>query len=110
MMRKSFVALSIVISANSATTYAPLSTFAKQETPAYAEWGKLAIEETSVKYPNAEIVDYLHEGSESIGNSTIEKFKLWLKDGKHEFGVLVRITYITNTKKVTNIELRETSR
>jgi hypothetical protein len=52
----------------------------------------------------------LHEGSESKHDSTIEKFKLWLKDGDNEFGVFVRIEYTTATEKVVSIELEETSR
>ena len=60
--------------------------------------------------PNANIIDYLHEGSETKGNSTIEKFKLWLKDGEKEFGVFVRIEYTTQTEAVVKIDLQETSR
>ena len=59
---------------------------------------------------DATIIDYLHEGSESKGDSTIEKFKLWLKDGDHEFGVFVRIEYISATEEVVVINFQETSR
>jgi len=94
------------------TTATELSTLAhtKQETPSYAKWGRVAMQETQTKYPNAKIIDYLHEGSESKGDSTIEKFKLWLKEPEKEYGVLVRIEFNTETEKVVNITFEETSK
>ncbi len=109
-MRKIIIALGVLTTVNSAPTHIPTVTHSQPEIPSYAKWGKLAIKETQSKYPNANIVDYLHEGSESIEDSTIEKFKLWLKEGDNEFGVFVRIKYITETEKVVTIELEETSR
>ncbi|HAU34469.1 MAG TPA: hypothetical protein DCW76_09100, partial [Lysinibacillus sp.] len=41
------------------------------------------------------------------GASTIEKFKLWLKQPDKEFGVHVRISYLTSTQEVEKIELQE---
>ena len=108
-MRKTFIALGILITVYSAPTFIPTSTHAQPEFPSYAKWGELAIKETQSKYPNANIIDYLHEGSESKEDSTIEKFKLWLKDGDNEFGVLVRIEYTTETKNVVSIKFEETS-
>jgi hypothetical protein len=109
-MRKIFIVLGVLIAVNAAPTHVSTIALAQQEVPAYAKWGRLAIKETQSKYPNANIIDYLHEGSESKEDSTIEKFKLWLKDGDNEFGVFVRIEYTTETEKVVNIELKETSR
>lgn len=109
-MRKTFIALGIFITVNSTPTHIPNIAHAQQEIPDYAKWGKLAIKETQSKYPNANIIDYLHEGSESKENTTIEKFKLWLKDGDNEFGVFVRIEYTTKTEKVVNIDFQETTR
>ncbi|WP_438318929.1 DUF3889 domain-containing protein [Sporosarcina sp. FA9] len=43
-------------------------------------------------------------------HSVIEKFKLWLRDGDHEFGVFVRIEYSTETEKVMNIQFKETAK
>ncbi len=54
-------------------------TYALQEIPAQAQWGKVAIKETQAKYTQAKIIDYLHVGSEVNEDSTIEKYKLWLK-------------------------------
>jgi len=109
-MRKIIIALGVFTTVNSAATLIPTVAHSQPEIPAYAKWGKLAIKETQSKYPNANIVDYLHEGSELIEDSTIEKFKLWLKDGDNEFGVFVRIEYTTITEKVVTIELEEASR
>ncbi|MBH9787837.1 DUF3889 domain-containing protein, partial [Clostridioides difficile] len=52
---------------------------------------------------------YLHEGKEVHGASTIEKFKLWLKQPDKEFGVYVRISYQSATQKVEKIELQEST-
>jgi len=109
-LRKTFIALGIFTLVSSAPTDIPTIAHAQEEIPAYAKWGKLAIKETQSKYPNANIIDYLHEGSESNGDSTIQKFKLWLKDGDNEFGVVVRIEYTTETEKVVTIEFEETSK
>lgn len=109
-MRKKLIALGLFTFVNLTPTQIQLLTHAQQVVPAYAKWGKLAVEETHAKYPHANIIDYLHEGSEFKGDSTIEKFKLWLKDDDHEFGVFVRIEYTTATEKVVNIEFQETSR
>lgn len=100
----------IFVAFNSAPTQFSIFAHAQPETPSYAKWGTLAMKETQSKYPNANIIDYLHEGSESKGDSTIEKFKLWLREGDKEFGVFVRIEYTTETEKVVNIEFEETSR
>lgn len=78
-MRKTFLALGIFTIVNAAPTLVPTIAHAQQEIPAYAKWGRLAMQETQSKYPHASIIDYLHEGSEVKADSTIEKFKLWLK-------------------------------
>ena len=110
MMLKTFIAVGILLTVNSAPSYIPPVVPAQLEAPAYAKWGTLAINETKSKYPNASIIDYLHEGREYKEDSTIEKFKLWLKDGDHEFGVFVRIEFTTDTEEVINIKMQETSR
>lgn len=115
-MRKTFTLIGtallalIFVAFNSVPTQSSTFAHAQPETPSYAKWGTLAMKETQSKYPNANIIDYLHEGSESKGDSTIEKFKLWLKEGDKEFGVFVRIEYTTATEIVVNIEFEETSR
>jgi len=107
VMRKIFIALGIFMLVNVATIHIPMNPHAQQVIPAYAKWGKLAIKETESKYPKARIIDYLHEGSESQKDFTIEKFKLWVKEDDNEFAVFVRIKYRTETEQVITIELSE---
>ena len=109
-MRKTFIALGIFVIVSSVLNHVPTTAHKQQETPSYAKWGQLAMKETQAKYPSANIIDYLYEGRETKGDSTIEKFKLWLKEGENEFGVFVRIEYTTATEKVVHIEFEETSR
>lgn len=106
-MKKIVIALGITASTLSVTTHIPTIAPAQQEIPAYAKWGQLAIKETQSKYPNARVIDYLHEGSETKENNTIEKFRLWLKDDTKEFGVSVKIEFITDTHEVINIKMEE---
>ncbi|AJK88413.1 MULTISPECIES: DUF3889 domain-containing protein [Lysinibacillus] len=103
-MKKVYVMLGLLFAV---PLHIPEMVLAQQETPAYAKWGKMAVEEVKGKYPHAKIVDYLHEGKEVHGASTIEKFKLWLKQPDKEFGVHVRISYLTSTQEVEKIELQE---
>ena len=105
-MKNIFLAIGILLTISTATTH----TYAQQEVPAYAKWGKIAIRGTKIKYPEAKIIDYSHEGRESKEDSTIERFKLWLKDENHEFGVFVTIMYKTQTEELVQIELEETAR
>lgn len=109
-MRKILITLGTLMITGLTSTYPLAETLAQLEVPAYAKWGKLAMKETQSKYPNAKIIDYLHEYSESKDGSTTEKFKLWLKEDEKEFGVFIKITYITETEKVVNIEFQETTR
>jgi len=107
-MRKILIALGIFMAFHAAPPQF-LEAYAEVP-PAYAKWGKLAVEKTQSSYPNSKIIDYLHEGSELKEDATIEKFKLWLKEGDKEFGVYVRIKYTTETQQVVDIELQETAK
>ncbi|KXH82077.1 DUF3889 domain-containing protein [Sporosarcina sp. HYO08] len=107
-MRKIVIALGVLMTVYSTSTQIP--TMLQAQVPAYAKWGQLAMVETHAKYPKANIVDYLHEGRETEGEETIEKFKLWLKEGNREFGVFVRIRFVTKTEKVVKITMQETDR
>ncbi|MCG7345700.1 YqzG/YhdC family protein [Sporosarcina sp. ACRSL] len=109
-MRNLIMALGLLMAAYPSLIYIPNLTPAQQENPAYAKWGMLAIKETKQKYPDANIIDYLHVGSETNGDTTIEKFKLWLKEDRHEFGVFVNITFNTETGKFLKINFQETSK
>jgi hypothetical protein len=108
---KSFpLALGLLLSIYMPSTNVAAITPSQQEVPAYAKWGMVAVNETKQKYPDATIIDYLHIGSETKDDTTIEKFKLWLKDDKHEFGVIVHITFTTKTGQFIKIEFQETDR
>lgn len=75
--------------------------------PPYAKWGEIAIEKTKEKYPKAEIVDYEHLGRINGVNTTMERFKLILKEGEKEFGVIVQIEYDKQTEKIIKVSFRE---
>ena len=107
MLQKVIIAFGVFITYNSTPVHLPSIPYTHQEIPAYAKWGQLAMQETQSKYPNASIIDYLHEGKESKENSTIEKFRLWLRESDKEFGVSVKIEYITDTDELVNIQIQE---
>ena len=109
-MKTIIIVLGVCMTVNSLSTYTPAISYTQQETPAYAKWGKLAMTETIEKYPKANIIDYLYEGTEYKEKSTIVKFKLWLREDDNEFGVLVRIEYMNETEKVVKIDFQETAR
>jgi hypothetical protein len=94
-----------IVSLDSSTSY-----YVKAEVPPYAKWGRLAMQKTKEKYPNAAITDYLHLGRVQGTTSDTEKFKLWLKDKNKEFGVLVDIQFDKKTEKIITIKFRETER
>lgn len=106
-MKKVLMSLGLLLPL--APIFSPVSSI-HADTPAYAKWSQLAIKETQARYPNVNIVDYLHIGSTSEDGVTKEQFKLWLKDSKREFGVFVTITYWKDTEKLKDIEFRETDR
>lgn len=86
---------------------APITDVAFAAEPQHAKWGKLAMEKTKEKYPNAEIKDYKHIGRVDGINTNMEKFKLWLKEAEKEYGVLVHIEYDKKTEKVIDITFKE---
>lgn len=81
--------------------------YAKPE-PAYAKWGRLAVSETKKRYPQAQVVDYLHIGRvEKSKNLAEECFKLWLRFEHREFGVYVTVVIDKHTDRVQLIQFRE---
>ncbi|HLU21311.1 YqzG/YhdC family protein [Lederbergia graminis] len=80
------------------------------EVPSYAKWGRLAMANVKAKYPNAQIIDYLHIGRDTGASSSTEKFKLWLRENNREFGVFVDIEFENETEQVIQINYRETTR
>lgn len=76
--------------------------------PSYAEWGRMAMQETQARY-GLPIVDYKYDGrSERPGGESVETFRLWLKGEGQAFVVIVRITLDSggNRKAVTFTEVR----
>lgn len=83
---------------------------AQQQAPPYAKWGQVAMKKTKERYPQANIIDYLHIGREKGPKNSTEKFKLWLKTDSKEFGVFVDITFENETEQIKDIKFRETTR
>ena len=110
MMRKTLIALGLFTIVNLTPIQSKCLLMHNQKIQPTLSGESLLYKRLKQNIPHAKIIDYLHEGSETKGDSTIEKFKLWLKDGDHEFGVFVRIEYITATEKVIAINFQETSR
>ncbi len=75
--------------------------------PAYAKWGKLAMQKTKEKYPKAAIYDYLHVKREQQGNMSKETFKLWLNENNQKFTVIVSIEFNTSSEAVSKISFKE---
>jgi len=106
----SFVLIASTIFIGTFMSDASESRAQQQSAPAYAKWGRIAMEKVKERYQTADIIDYLHIGR-SVGNKTsTEKFKLWLKEGNREFGVFVDITFDNETEEIVNIEFKETDR
>ncbi|WP_129691711.1 DUF3889 domain-containing protein [Gottfriedia acidiceleris] len=81
--------------------------------PPYAKWGKIAVEKTIQRYPQSDVIDYLHIGREQkTPTVSVEKFKLWLrlKNGSREFGVYVNVEFETRTERYLGITYTETDR
>lgn len=79
----------------------------KLEVPPYANWGKMAMQKTKEKYPNADIIDYLHVGRKKGEQTSVETFRLWLKEDQKEFGVNVDIEFENETERVIKISFKE---
>ncbi|MGM0834657.1 MAG: YqzG/YhdC family protein [Bacillota bacterium] len=77
------------------------------EVPPYAKWGKIAMQKTKEKYPNADIIDYLHVGRKKGEQTSVETFHLWLKEDQKEFGIKVDIEFTNETERVINISFKE---
>ncbi|MFD1204311.1 MULTISPECIES: DUF3889 domain-containing protein [Sporosarcina] len=110
MRKELFIAFAITATAHSVHSILLPNVSAQQQIPSYAKWSQIAIKETALKYPNANVIDYLHIGKVVHDGMTIEKFKLWLKEGNREFGMIVNVKYLTETEQLVDIEFQETTR
>lgn len=91
-------------------TYSPhahITEVVQEDAPAYAKWSRLAIQETQASYPQASIIDYLYMGSAQNDDSTVATFRLWLREGTTEYGVVVRVTYVTKTEKLESVKFHK---
>lgn len=68
------------------------------------------MQKTKEKYPQANIIDYLHIGRDKGADTSVEKFKLWLKQNNKEFGVFVNIIFDNKTEQIIDVKFRETTR
>ncbi|MFD1361386.1 YqzG/YhdC family protein [Lentibacillus salinarum] len=105
-----FISVVLLMTAGLGSGYAHVVDQPQQDIPSYAKWGRLAMKETKSRYPDADIIDYLHQGREDQEDATVEKFKLWLREDSREFGVFIDIAFDSETEKVRNISFEETSR
>ncbi|WP_051321942.1 DUF3889 domain-containing protein [Alicyclobacillus contaminans] len=72
--------------------------------PPYAKWGKLAVQQAQRCYPRAQVVDYLHLGRSEQGHGRAEEaFRLWLREGKQEWGVVVRLQFNVQTEALLRV-------
>ncbi|WP_067929149.1 YqzG/YhdC family protein [Alicyclobacillus shizuokensis] len=79
-------------------------------TPEYARWGKIAVDRTATRYPNARVVDYLHVGRRTLSETrAVERFKLWLRGGGKEFGVYVDVTFNPKTEQLISVVFHKTA-
>ncbi|WP_102026557.1 DUF3889 domain-containing protein [Salirhabdus sp. Marseille-P4669] len=79
----------------------------ENKAPDYVKWGKIAVKETSTKYPQSNIVDYLHLGREKNKTYSVEKFKFILNNDGKDFAVFVNVTFHNETEKVKDITFQE---
>jgi len=76
--------------------------------PAYAKWGRIAVEKAKERYPDAAIVDYLYVGSRKNGHIITETFKLWIQQPHREFGIFLMIERDAETDVIQSIHIVET--
>ena len=110
IMRKTFIALGIFLTVNTVLTHIPSTVQAQQKSRPTQNGERSPLKKPKQNTLTQILLTTCMKVVKLEGNSTIEKFKLWLRDGEKEFGVFVRIEYTTQTEAVVNIDLQETSR
>ncbi|SDP76473.1 Protein of unknown function [Litchfieldia salsa] len=110
MKKKIYILIILAVFSSLSLTNPIQTAFAeKKPVPNYAKWGVLAMKETQKRYPMADIKDYQHIWREDKKNgTTIERFKLWLKQDNKEFGLYVTFTFDTKTEELKDILFVET--
>ncbi|MEH7125901.1 YqzG/YhdC family protein [Bacillus sp. JJ1773] len=102
-LRRMFFIVTILMLCSSQVFYA------QPDAPPYAKWGQLAVKTAKKKYPKADIVDYLHIGRENKDHSSIEKFKLWLREGGKEFGLFIHIEFDPKNERVIHVSVKKST-
>ncbi len=82
---------------------------AETKTLSYEEFGRAAMKKAKEEFPDAQIVDYLHVGKKRKAETSIETFKLTLKENNKPFEVFVFIEYNEKTKKIIKVTLDKVS-
>ncbi|WP_432353619.1 DUF3889 domain-containing protein [Sporosarcina sp. A2] len=101
------IAIAIGLFIASYSPHEQITEVVQNETPTYAKWSRLAIKQTQTNYPQASVIDYLYMGSTQNSSSTVATFRLWLREGEREYGVVVRVTYVTETDKLESVKFHE---
>jgi hypothetical protein len=79
--------------------------------PEYAKWGKIAVKQTELRYPQADVVDYKHIGRDDVsGTVAAENFEFNLKQGDREWKVNVRVEFNKDTEQIQSISFEEVNR
>lgn len=82
----------------------PDNVYEKPE-PAYAKWGKIAVAETKRQFPQFKVVDYKYLGHSESGSEGRERFRLWLRGDRREFGVNVTVRYDKASQKLLSVKV-----
>lgn len=105
MMIQIAIAIGLFVASYSPNTYT--TELVHAEEPSYAKWSRLAIQQAAANYPNASIIDYLYIGSQSEKDMTVATFRLWMREDTREYGVIVRVTYVTESENIQSITFQE---
>ncbi|MDR0140248.1 DUF3889 domain-containing protein [Metabacillus idriensis] len=89
--------------AGSSMTAFSVRAHAETKVLSYEEFGRVAMRKTMEKYPDAQITDYLHVGKKRKAATSIETFKLTLKEKNKTFQLFVFVEYNEKTKKVVKV-------
>lgn len=76
--------------------------------PAYAKWGKIAVAQAKRCHPKAAVVDYLHLGRTIVSGTVAEEaFRLWMREGTKEWGLLVRVQFNPRTDELLRVTCQD---
>lgn len=74
------------------------TSFAGAQPPSYAEWGKIAIQETTKQYPEDKVVEYTYDGKVFISDERHQyNFEFTLKSADEQ-SKKVRVYVLANNK------------